>query len=75
MNLQMITETEKQLYVYIESFNRFLYNQTKHMDEKHFCMQCLQYFSSERVLADHRETCISVNTGSGVSRRGRSKPV
>ena len=38
-----------------------MYNQTKHRERKHFCMHCLQCFSSERVLTNHKENCIKVN--------------
>ena len=61
MELLLITEDEKKHYVLIKDFNKFMYNQTKHKERKHFCMHCLQCFSSERVLNDHRENCIQVN--------------
>ena len=38
-----------------------MYNKTKHKERKHFCMHCLQCFSSERVLSDHKDNCITVN--------------
>ena len=58
MNLLLITENENKHYVLIEDFNRFMFNQTKYEGKKHFCLQC---FSSERVLNDHRDNCIQVN--------------
>ena len=61
MNLLLITEDKSKHYVLIEDFNRFMYNQTKHKESKHFCMHCLQCFSSERVLSDHKDNCIIVN--------------
>ena len=61
MNLLLITENENKHYVLIKDFNKFMYNQTKHKERKHFCMHCLQCFSSERVLTDHKENCIQVN--------------
>lgn len=36
-------------------------NQTKHKGRKHFCKYCLQCFSSEKVLTNHKEICIQVN--------------
>ena len=45
----------------IEDFNKFMFNQTKHKERKHFCMHCLQCFSSERVLNNHKDNCIQVN--------------
>ena len=61
MNLLLITKDNDKHYVLIEDFNKFMYNQTKHKERKHFCMHCLQCFSSERVLTDHKENCIQVN--------------
>ena len=61
MNLLLITENENKHYVLIKDFNKFMYNQTKHKERKHFCMYCLQCFSSEKVLTDHKENCIQVN--------------
>ena len=61
MNVLLITENENKHYVLIKDFNKFMYNQTKHKERKHFCMHCLQCFSSERVLTDHKENCIQVN--------------
>ena len=49
MELLLITEKENKHYVLIKDFNRFMYNQTKHEHRKHFCMHCLQCFSSDRV--------------------------
>ena len=61
MNLLLITENKNNHYVLIKDFNKFMYNQTKHKERKHFCMYCLQCFSSERVLTDHKKNCIQVN--------------
>ena len=61
MNLLLITENENKHYVLIKGFNKFMHNQTKHNGRKHFCMHCLQCFSSERVLNNHKDTCIIVN--------------
>ena len=61
LDLLLITENKKRHYVYIKDFNRFMYNQTKHRGRKHFCMHCLQCFSSDRVLESHKEVCVVVN--------------
>ena len=61
MELLLITEDENKHYVLIKDFNRFMRHQTKHNERKHFCMHCLQCFSSERVLNDHRDNCIQLN--------------
>ena len=61
MNLLLITENDNKHYVLIKDFNKFMYNQTKHKERKHFCMHCLQCFSSEIVLNNHKDNCIKVN--------------
>ena len=61
MNILLITENKKNHYVLIKDFNKFMYNQTKHKERKHFCMYCLQCFSSEKILISHTENCIQVN--------------
>ena len=62
----MITEIDRDgesnnHYVLIKDFNKFMFNQTKNNNKKHFCMHCLHCFSSERVLTDHKENCIDLN--------------
>ena len=61
MELLLITKDENKHYVLIKDFNKFMYQQTKHKERKHFCMHCLQCFSSERVLNNHKENCIITN--------------
>ena len=61
MELLLVTKDENKHYVLIKDFNKFMYNQTKHKERKHFCMHCLQCFSSERVLNDHKDNCIQLN--------------
>ena len=61
LNLLLITEGEVGHYCLLKDFNKFMYNQTKHKGRKHFCMYCLQCFSSERVLNNHKVDCIEIN--------------
>ena len=61
LNLLLITEDEKNHYVLIKDFNKFMYNQTKHKDKKHFCMYCLQNFTTEKTLKNHSEICMVFN--------------
>ena len=61
IDLLLITNEENKHYVLIKDFNKFMYKQTKHKARKHFCMYCLQCFSSDRVLNNHVENCIIVN--------------
>ena len=61
IELLLITKDENKHYVLIKDFNKFMYQQTKHKERKHFCMHCLQCFSSERVLNNHKDNCSQVN--------------
>ena len=66
MDLLILTEeTEegevKNHYLLIKDFNRLMYNKTKNKDRKHFCMYCLQYFSSDRVLNKRKDNCLQLN--------------
>ena len=59
MDLSMITGENKSHYVY-KDFDRFMCNYTKNKN-KDFCKYCLQCLSSERVLVEHKETCLEIN--------------
>ena len=67
MNLSLITKDEKKHYVLIKDFNAFMYNQSKHKERKHFCMYCLQCFSSERILANHVNNCLMINGAQAIN--------
>ena len=67
MNLSLITKDEKKHYVLIKDFNTFMYNQSKHKERKHFCMYCLHCFSSERVLANHVNNCLTINGAQAIN--------
>ena len=61
MNLLLLTEDDNKHYVLIKNFNKFMYNNTQHQHRKHFCMYCLQCFTSEEVLNNHKTNCIAIN--------------
>ena len=67
MNLLLITKDKKKHYVLIKDFNAFMYNQTKHKERKHFCMYCLQCFSSERVLVKHANNCLTISGSQAIN--------
>ena len=67
INLLLITEDEKKHYVLIKDFNAFMFNQTKHKEKKHFCMFCLQCFSSERISANHVNNCLTINGAQAIN--------
>ena len=45
----------KSHYVYMKDFNRFMFSKTKCKNKKQFCWYCLQCFSSEKLLMEHKE--------------------
>ena len=61
MELLLITEGKNKYYIFIKDFNRLMFRRTKHEHRKHFCMYCLQCFSREDVLTEHKNNCISIN--------------
>ena len=44
-----------------------MYNQSKHKERKHFCTYCLQCFSSERILANHVNNCLTINGAQAIN--------
>ena len=42
-------------------FNGFMYNKTKCRTKEYYSRYCLQCFSSELVLIEHKETCFKIN--------------
>ena len=64
MNLLLIT---KDFNVLIKDFNAFMYNQSKHKERTHLCMYCLQCFSSERVLTNHVNNCLTINGAQAIN--------
>ena len=67
MNLLLIIKDRKKHYVLIKDFNAFMYNQSKHKERKHFCIYCLQCFSSERILANHVNNCLTINGAQAIN--------
>ena len=61
MELLYIQEKEKSHYVYIQNFNRLMFNFTKHRETKRFCLRCLHCFSSKNLLERHQPDCFSLN--------------
>ena len=48
LNLLLITEKDKFHYVFIKDFNRLMFLKTKHKGKKHYCMSCLQSFTTKK---------------------------
>ena len=55
VNVLLKSNEEKSLYVFIKDFNTLMYSKPKHKDKKHFCMSCLQNFTTKKILNKHRE--------------------
>ena len=72
MNLLLVRDENKLHYVYIKDFNGFMCHKTKHKNKKHFSRYCLQGFSSERVLIEHKKVCLKINGKKGVKLRNGS---
>ena len=63
----LITGNDKSHYVFIKDFNRLMFSTTKHKDKKHFCMHCLQNFTTEEVLSNHKRQCLLINACQAVN--------
>ena len=61
MNLLTINQRNKSHIVCIKDFNRLMFYKTKNKNKKHFCMRCLQCFSSENILVKHKKNCLIRN--------------
>ena len=57
----MIANENKSYYVYIKGYNKFMCNNTRYKNKKHFGRYCLQCFSSRRVLVEQKETRLKIN--------------
>ena len=67
LNVLLISNEEKSHYVFIKNFNRLMYSKTKHQHKKHFCMPCLQNFTTKEILNSHRERCLLINDTQAVN--------
>ena len=38
-----------------------MFSRTKHKDKKHHCMSCLQSFTTEEILSNHKKQCFLIN--------------
>ena len=70
--LPISNEKRKSRYVYIKDFKRFMYNKSKNKNKKYFCKCCLQCFSSEKVLIEHKENLLIINVEQRVKLKGGS---
>ena len=61
MDLLLISDENKSHFVYIKDFGRFMRNKAKNRNKKYFCKCCLQCFSCEEILIEHKENCLVIN--------------
>ena len=61
LSLLLIYDEDKSHYVFIKDLNSLMHRKTKRKGRKHFCMHCLQSFTTEEVLNNHKEKCLTVN--------------
>ena len=63
LNVLLISDEEKSHHIFIKDFNRLMYSQikTKNHHKKHFCMACLQNFTTKEILNNHKKRCLSIN--------------
>ena len=67
MNLLLITKDEKKHYILIKDLNSFMYNQTKHKNKStSACIVC-NVLSSERILANHVNNCLTINGNQAIN--------
>ena len=38
-----------------------MFSRTKHKDKKHYCMSCLQNFTTDEILSHHKKQCLLIN--------------
>ena len=62
-NPLLITNEEKSHYIFLKDFNRSMYSKTKtkNQHKKYLCMACLQNFTTEEVLSNHKKQCLLIN--------------
>ena len=51
----------KKYYILIKNFSTFMYDHTLTRGRKHFCLYCLQAFSTEEILKFHINDCMKIN--------------
>ena len=66
MDLLLVIDVNKSHYVYIKGFDRFMFCKTNNKNKKYFCKSCLQCISGKNLLTEHKEVCLSINSGQSV---------
>ena len=71
LNLLIITQDDKLHYVFIKDFNRLMYSNRKRKYKKYYCMHCLQDFTTEELLDQHKKQCLLINGSQEVNYESR----
>ena len=69
MGLQFVIDENKSHSVYIKDFNTFMFHKTKNKNKsifQYFSKSCLQCFSCKKVLTNHKEVCLNINSAQSV---------
>ena len=63
LNVLLISNEEISHHIFIKDFNRLIYLEvkTKNAHKKHFCMSCLQNFTTKEILNNHKKQCLLIN--------------
>ena len=61
IDLLLVTDENKQHYVYTKDFDRVMFHKTNNKNKKYFWKNCLQRFSCKNVLTGHKKGCLSIN--------------
>ena len=62
INLMLIESRGKQHYTYGKRINALLYNQTRHIESKHYCLMCLIGFLKREILAEREKHCEGIES-------------
>ena len=38
-----------------------MFSRINHKDKKHYCISCLQNFTTEEILSNHKKRCLLIN--------------
>ena len=72
-NVLLRTNEEKSHYVFIKDLEELMYSKTKtkYQHKKKLCMACLQNFTTEQVLSNHKKQCLLINGCQAVNSESR----
>ena len=66
MDLLLVIDENKSHYVYFKDFERFMFQKTKNKNKRYFCKSCLHCFSTTKILTEHKEVCLNINSAQSV---------